>query len=115
MFRIGIAGFAIALLGQAIVGMLIACLEFVGLGESQRVLLRASETVYGPGIDLFHAITPGGWSGVGNVMLGLLSVIFTCFVYALGIGAICGMFAAVVGSRATTSRATIHAEFDEID
>lgn len=109
-FRVGIAGFVIAVLGQAIVGVLLACLEFVGLGEAQRILLRASEAVYGPGIGLFYAITPGGWSGVGNVLLGLLSVIFAGLVYALGIGVLCGMFLAVVGSKSATSRAKAYAD-----
>lgn len=101
LIRVGMAGFLLAVLGQAVLGILVASLEFVGLEQIQRSLLRASEAVYDPGIDLFYVITGSG--EFGSVLVGLLSVMFAGLVYALGIGAACALYVGVVGCRATAN------------
>lgn len=102
-YRAGVAGFAIAFLCQLIGGVVVACLEFIGLQEAQRRMLHGAEIFYSLGIDLFFSISPASWGGTGNVLLGLISILFASLIYSLVIGITCMLVTSVAKGRPTVT------------
>lgn len=84
--RLAWFAFACTLLVQAGVGGVIACMEFIGLGNWQRQALSFVESLIDPGIRLFTAITPASWQSQGNILLGFVAVGFTAVLYAAVVG-----------------------------
>ena len=84
-------GLLVALLLQLFAGISIVVLEFIGLAATQRAALRYAEFIYLPAIEVFFAVIPRGWAVTGNVLLGLLSLLFAAGVYALAFGLLAGI------------------------
>lgn len=86
--RIGLGAFGIALGVQCAIWLAVASLEFIGLSQMQRGVLRSAETFYEPAVYVLRWFTPSDWYFLGNVMLGFLAVAWGVIAYSFLIG--CG-------------------------
>lgn len=73
---------------QTVLGLVVALLEFVGLGTLQRQILETAYTLYWPALALMAHLATDAIATQGNVLFGFMSMGFAIVLYAALIGAI---------------------------
>ena len=84
--RIAVRTACIAGLLQAVMWLLVGCMEFVGLERLQRNVLEMLLSLYLPALAFFETLTPKAWQAQGNILLGFMAVAFGVAVYSLVLG-----------------------------
>lgn len=87
-YAVGLHVATIALGLQIAPWLVVLISELVGATAAERTLLRAIEFIYLPAVTLYFEITPAAWHMLGNVMDGLLALVFGIAAYTVVAGVV---------------------------